>query len=127
MVIERIDDGVLIKTNSPFSVKALALMIDYIHTLEAAYENRESVDDATVLAEQASKKWWAKSSRNFLDDNEFFSSPTANFAHVLVSIAQGKTGQMPRLKLNGITDVAKKYGISDMLMKEITAEINAAR
>ncbi len=66
MVVERTEQGILIKTTAPVNMRALQKIIDYFNLLEITSRAQGTEEEAAVLADEIDKKWWAENKHRFL-------------------------------------------------------------
>jgi len=66
MVIERTEQGILIKTTAPVNMKAVQKIIDYFNVLEITSRAKGTEEQAAELADEVDKKWWAENKHRFL-------------------------------------------------------------
>ena len=66
MVIERTEQGILIKTTAPVNMKALQKIIDYFNVLEITSRAQGKEEEAAALADEIDKKWWTENKHRFL-------------------------------------------------------------
>ena len=66
MVVERTEQGILIKTTVPVNMKAVQKIIDYYTVLEINARAKGTEEEAAALADEVDKKWWAENKHRFL-------------------------------------------------------------
>ena len=66
MVIERTDEGILIKTTAPLNMKAVQKFIDYCKVMEITSRAHGTDEQAAELAREANIKWWSDNKHRFL-------------------------------------------------------------
>ncbi len=66
MVIERTDQGILIKTTAPVNMKAVQKIIDYFTVLEITSRAKGTEEEAAAMADEVDKNWWAENKHRFL-------------------------------------------------------------
>lgn len=65
MVIERIQEGILIKTSAPVNTKDVQKIIDYFTLKELSSKNQGTQEQADELARKTEKKWWEENKHRF--------------------------------------------------------------
>ena len=65
MVIERTEQGILIKTTLDTDTKDVQRIIDYFTLKELVSKNRGSDEDANLMARESEEKWWQENKHNF--------------------------------------------------------------
>jgi hypothetical protein len=66
MVIERTNEGILIKTTAPVNMKAVQKIIDYFNVLEITSRAQGTEEQAAALADEVNQKWWAENKGRFI-------------------------------------------------------------
>ncbi|SKB82524.1 hypothetical protein [Dyadobacter psychrophilus] len=66
MVITRQDKSIIIEASDSINMGAVQKVIDYINILEIAAQNQGTDEDASELAMQVNKNWWAENKSRFL-------------------------------------------------------------
>ncbi|MDB4904274.1 MAG: hypothetical protein JWQ63_3555 [Mucilaginibacter sp.] len=66
MVIERTDEGILIKTTAEINLKVLQRIIDYCNALEISARAQGTQEQADELASDVNKKWWDENKHRFI-------------------------------------------------------------
>jgi hypothetical protein len=57
MVIERDDQGIVIRLNNPVNMKAAQKVIDYYDLIESISRNKGTEEQAAELARESQKEW----------------------------------------------------------------------
>jgi hypothetical protein len=66
MVVERTNEGILIKGNGPINMKVVQRLIDYYQVTEITARAKGTEQEAAALADEVDKKWWAENKHRFL-------------------------------------------------------------
>jgi len=66
MVVERTDQGILIKTDAAVNVKMVQQIIDYCTALEINARAQGTQDDAEELAREVNINWWSENKHRFV-------------------------------------------------------------
>jgi len=66
MVIERTDEGILIKTTAAVNLRALQRIIDYCNALEISSRAQGTQEQADELARESQKGWWKENKHRFI-------------------------------------------------------------
>ncbi len=65
MVIERTEQGILIKTTVDTDTKDVQRIIDYFALKELVSKNQGTQEDADLMAREAEEKWWQENKNKF--------------------------------------------------------------
>ena len=65
MIIERTDEGILIKTTASVNTKDVQKIIDYFSLKELISKNQGTAEEAAELARETEKKWWEENKHHF--------------------------------------------------------------
>lgn len=66
MVIERTEQGILIKTTVAMNTKDVQKIIDYFTLKELISKNEGTEEQAAELAREAEKSWWEANKHQFV-------------------------------------------------------------
>jgi hypothetical protein len=65
MVIERTEEGILIKTTADVNNKDVQKIIDYFNLKELISKNEGTEENAEELSRETEKKWWEENKHRF--------------------------------------------------------------
>jgi len=66
MVVERTEQGILIKTDAPVNIKMVQQIIDYCTAVEISSRAKSTQEEVDELAREINKSWWAENKHRFL-------------------------------------------------------------
>ena len=66
MVIERDDQGIVIRLNNPVNMKAAQKFIDYYDLIESISKNQGTEEQAAELARESQKEWKRENYHRFI-------------------------------------------------------------
>lgn len=66
MVIERQNQDIIFRLNGSLDIRAAQKLVDYFNLMESIAKNQGTEEQATGLAREVDKAWWAKNRSRFI-------------------------------------------------------------
>jgi hypothetical protein len=66
MVIERTEQGILIKPTEAINMAAVQMVIDYVNVLEITSRNKGTAEEAAEWANDTDQRWLEKNKHRFV-------------------------------------------------------------
>ncbi|MHA4739415.1 hypothetical protein [Dyadobacter sp. MSC1_007] len=66
MVVEQQNEDLVIRVSRPIDMRAAQKLLDYFNLMESISKNQGTEEQATELAREVNKNWWAANRSRFI-------------------------------------------------------------